>query len=146
MTTKTTVVELAAEMTIAWLSNPNNRATVNEVPAIRKSMYDAVAKLAVGREGSQSGSSVSEYRPAVSVRKSLSNHDYIISLIDGKPYKMLRRHLMNNGLTPEGYRDRYGLKSDYPVVAAGYSEVRRTLAIRHGLGRKPGQRPTPQQS
>ena len=74
---------------------------------------------------------------AVSVRKSLASPDHIISMIDGKPYKTLRRHLTTNGLTPDEYRARYGLKADYPMVAASYSESRRALAKSIGLGRKP---------
>lgn len=60
-------------------------------------------------------------------------------MIDGKPYKTLRRHLATNGMTPVEYRERYGLKADYPMVAPSYSEARRTMAKSIGLGRKPGQ-------
>ena len=72
------------------------------------------------------------------MRKSLASKDHIISLIDGKPYKTLRRHLAGQGLTPEEYRQRYGLKPDYPMVAETYSEARRAMAKKIGLGRKPG--------
>ncbi|RZL81129.1 MAG: transcriptional regulator, partial [Sphingomonas sp.] len=71
---------------------------------------------------------------------SLASKDHIISMIDGKPYKTLRRHLSTNGLTPEQYRERYGLKPDYPMVAEAYSESRRAMAKKIGLGRKPGQK------
>ncbi|RYE95881.1 MAG: transcriptional regulator, partial [Oxalobacteraceae bacterium] len=77
--------------------------------------------------------------PAVTARKSLASPDHIISMIDGKPYKTLRRHLATNGMTPVEYRERYGLKADYPMVAPTYSEARRTMAKSIGLGRKPGQ-------
>jgi predicted transcriptional regulator len=77
-----------------------------------------------------------EHVPAVSVRKSLASKDHIISLIDGKPYKTLRRHLSKHGLTPDDYRQRYGLKPDYPMVAPAYAETRRELATKIGLGRK----------
>lgn len=76
--------------------------------------------------------------PAVSVRKSLASDDHIISLIDGKPYKTLRRHLGTYGLTPDEYRRRYGLNADYPMVAKNYSESRSAMAKAIGLGRKPG--------
>jgi predicted transcriptional regulator len=59
-------------------------------------------------------------------------------MLDGKPYKTLRRHLSTNGLTPEQYRERFNLKSDYPMVAATYSEARRAMAKSIGLGRKAG--------
>ena len=75
-----------------------------------------------------------EYKPAVTARKSLSSPDHIISLIDGKPYKTLRRHLSGHGMTPEQYRERYNLKPDYPMVARNYSESRRAMAHKIGLG------------
>ncbi|WP_176593831.1 MucR family transcriptional regulator [Sphingobium sp. EM0848] len=77
------------------------------------------------------------FTPAVSVRKSLSSPDHIISLIDGKPYKTLKRHLAANNLTPEQYRDRYNLPKSYPLVAPSYSESRRAVAEKIGLGKKP---------
>jgi predicted transcriptional regulator len=58
-------------------------------------------------------------------------------LIDGRPYKTLRRHLSGHGLTPDQYRQRYGLKPDYPMVAPAYAEIRRAMAKKIGLGRKP---------
>jgi predicted transcriptional regulator len=72
------------------------------------------------------------------VRKSLASHDHILSLIDGKPYQSLKRHLSKHGLTPEQYRARYRLKADYPITAPAYSERRRALAQRIGLGAKGG--------
>ena len=132
-------VELAAELTIAWLANPNTRAQTNEVPDFLRTMHAAVAELtsntgtAPELEGGQE-----TIVPAVTVRKSLASRDHIISLIDGKPYKTLKRHLANNGMTPSQYRERYGLKSDYPMVAPAYAERRRDLAKAIGLGRKRG--------
>jgi predicted transcriptional regulator len=78
-----------------------------------------------------------EYVPAVTVRKSLSSRDQILSMIDGKPYKTLKRHLAGHGLTPAEYRSRYNLPADYPIVAPGYSEQRREVARKLGLGRRP---------
>lgn len=72
--------------------------------------------------------------PAVSVRKSLASPDHILSLIDGKPYKTLKRHLMGHGLTPDAYRSRYGLPASYPMVAPAYAERRRGIAQKNGLG------------
>ena len=102
-------------------------------------MHDTVNRLANGVEAVPAETQPQEYTPAVSVRKSLANKDHIISMIDGKPYKTLRRHLSTHGLTPEEYRERYGLKPDYPMVAETYSEARRTMAKKIGLGRKPTQ-------
>ncbi len=75
-------------------------------------------------------------RGAVSVRASVMPQ-HTLSMIDGKPYKMLKRNLALNGFTPESYREAYGLPEDYPVVAAEYAEKRRALAHKIGLGRKP---------
>ena len=77
------------------------------------------------------------FTPAVSVRKSLASPDHILSLIDGRPYKTLKRHLAAHGLTPEQYRERYKLPSSYPLVAQSYSQTRRAVAEKTGLGRKP---------
>lgn len=136
------VIELATELTIAWLANPNTRASKEEVPDFLKSMHDAVTKLAGTATGSDAGgddAATPAYEPAVTVRKSLASKDHIISMIDGKPYRTLRRHLSTHGLSPAEYRQRYGLKADYPMVAPAYSEQRRTMAKKIGLGRKPGE-------
>jgi predicted transcriptional regulator len=78
------------------------------------------------------------FTPAVSVRKSLASPEHIISLIDGKPYKTLKRHLSSHGLTPDTYRSRYNLPATYPMVAPDYAAHRRAVAQKIGLGsRKP---------
>jgi predicted transcriptional regulator len=139
-TTELSAVELATELTIAWLSNPNTRTSAAEVPEFLGKMHDTVnALLGTGDVSGEPGAS-QEYTPAVSVRKSLASKDHIISMIDGKPYKTLRRHLSTHGMTPEEYRERYNLKPDYPMVAESYSESRRAMAKKIGLGRKPGAR------
>ena len=130
-------VELATELTIAWLSNPNTRTSADDVPAFLKSMHDAVAGLNAPA-AAEPAAADQEHTPAVTARKSLANPDYIVSMIDGKSYKTLRRHLSTNGMTPDEYRQRYGLKADYPMVAANYSESRRAMAHKIGLGRKAG--------
>jgi predicted transcriptional regulator len=77
------------------------------------------------------------FTPAVSVRKSIASADFILSLIDGKPYKTLKRHLAQHGMTPDQYRDRYKLPKTYPMVAPAYSDARRAVAEKLGLGKKP---------
>jgi predicted transcriptional regulator len=133
-------VELATELTIAWLGNQNNRVAADEVPAFLRTMHATINELSGGSaapEGQQSGSeTVEEFAPAVSIRKSLASKDHIISMIDGKPYRTLRRHLSTHGLTPEEYRARYNLKPDYPMVAENYSAQRREMAKKIGLGSK----------
>lgn len=75
--------------------------------------------------------------PATSVRKSIASPDFIISLIDGKPYKTLKRHLRRHGLSVQDYRDRYNLPATYPMVAPSYSKTRREVAKNIRLGKKP---------
>lgn len=133
-------LELATDLAIAWLSNPNTNASADEIPAFLQKVYGALTSLGSGT-GSDEVPDEPEYTPAVSVRKSLASKDHIISMIDGKPYKTLRRHLSTHGMTPEQYRERYGLKADYPMVSESYSQVRRDMAKKIGLGRKPGERP-----
>ncbi|KQS05176.1 transcriptional regulator [Sphingomonas sp. Leaf357] len=133
---KIDVVELATGLTVAWLSNSNTRAGADEVLAFMRSMHEAVSSLSLGNAPTEEPAEEHSYEPAVTARKSLSNPDFIISMIDGKPYKALRRHLTTNGLTPEQYRERYNLKADYPMVAPTYSEARRAMAHKIGLGSK----------
>lgn len=133
-------VELAAELTIAWLGNQNNRCTAEEVPTFLRTMHATITELsgtpAAPAETPEEPAAEQEFTPAVTVRKSLGSKDHIISLIDGKPYRTLRRHLSTHGLTPEEYRRRYNLKDDYPMVAPNYSEQRRAMAKKIGLGSK----------
>lgn len=74
--------------------------------------------------------------PAIAVKNSITP-DAIISLIDGKPYKLLRRHLTTQGYTPQRYRATFGLPHDYPMTAPNYSKLRAEFARTIGLGRKP---------
>ena len=138
--TDTTAVELATELTIAWLGNSNTRVAADDVPAFLRNMVDTLTSLQGDGKATAATApeAAEEYTPAVSVRKSLASKDHIISMIDGKPYKTLKRHLATNGMTPAEYRERYNLKADYPMVAENYSENRRAMAHKIGLGRKPG--------
>jgi predicted transcriptional regulator len=130
-------VELATELTIAWLGNQNNRVAAEDVPAFLRTMHATVTELAGGpADAAGDAAPEPDFTPAVSVRKSLGSKNHILSMIDGKPYKTLRRHLSGHGLTPEDYRRRYNLKPDYPMVAETYSEQRRQMAKKIGLGAK----------
>jgi predicted transcriptional regulator len=126
----TDVTSLTVQLLSAYLSN--NTVPSGELAGLIAMTRSALAASAVV------DTAVEEevYEPAVSVRKSLGSRDFIISMIDGKPYKMLKRHLSLHGLTPAEYRARYNLPSDYPMVAAAYSERRREVAKTLGLGRK----------
>jgi predicted transcriptional regulator len=137
--TSLNVVELAAELTIAWLGNQNNRVSAEDVPAFLRSMHRTISDIATDAPTAEEPieePATQDVTPAVTVRKSLASKDHIISMIDGKPYKALRRHLSANGLTPEDYRQRFNLKPDYPMVAENYSLQRREMAHKIGLGQK----------
>ncbi len=136
MTDQPNPIDLATELTIAWLGNPHTRASVEEVPVFLQAMHDAVAKLTTPEAPAPEQPATAEFTPAVTARKSLASPEHIISMIDGKPYKTLRRHLASHGLTPDDYRQRYGLRADYPMVAPAYSESRSAMAKTIGLGRK----------
>ncbi len=138
MTDTVDTIVLATELTAAWLGNPHTRADADAVPGFLASIHASLTQLASGGQSSEEAAPVSAERiPAVSVRKSLADPNHILSMIDGKPYRALRRHLSTHGLTPETYRERYKLKVDYPMVAPAYSEARRDMAKKIGLGRKP---------
>lgn len=128
-----TLITLTSDIVAAHLSN--NSVSVDDVPALITSIYGALAGL--GQDVV-----VPEVlpEPAVSIRASIKP-DYIVCLEDGKKLKMLKRHLMTHyNLTPDQYRARWGLASNYPMVAPNYAEKRRELAKKIGLGRKPGQK------
>jgi predicted transcriptional regulator len=133
---KSSPIYLATELTIAWLTNPGPRTSADDVASFLKCVYETIAAISDDNQTLHAtGVDTKDYPPAVTARKSLASSDVIISLIDGKPYKTLRRHLAAKGLTPAEYRERYGLKANYPMVAPDYSERRRALATKNGLGR-----------
>ena len=112
-----------------------NNVRVEDVPQLIQSVHGALAGL-----GQQAKPEEERPEPAVSVRASVKP-DYIVCLEDGKKLKMLKRYLRTNyDMTPEEYRARWDLPSDYPMVAPNYAEKRRTLAKEIGLGQKPGQK------
>jgi len=138
MTTNGEKVELAVALTVAWLGNAHTRpAAADDVPAFLRAMVTAID----GLSGSTADKGVEEaaptFIPAVSARKSLADPEFILSMIDGKPYRSLKRHLSSRGLTPTQYRERYSLPATYPMVAPGYARVRSEAAKRIGLGMKP---------
>lgn len=136
------LVAMTIEVVASYVAHNNIRP--EDVPDFITKTHAAITGIAKEPEASPEPAppAEAEYTPAVTVRKSLASPDHIVSLIDGKPYKSLKRHLGTHGLTPADYRARYGLKSDYPMVAPGYSEQRREVAKRLGLGRK-RQEPAP---
>jgi predicted transcriptional regulator len=127
------LVRLTAEIVSAHLSG--NTVAVADVPALIASVHQAIAGLGKEVPGTED-SAPAKAEGAVSARKSLARPDKIISMIDGKPYSTLKRHITRHGFTPETYRQRFGLKPDYPMVAPAYSEVRKTMAKALAVGRK----------
>ncbi len=128
---KETLITLTSDIVAAHVSN--NDVTVDDMPGLINNVFGALSGLGENAE-------VAEERPepAVSVRASVKP-DYIVCLEDGKKLKMLKRYLRTNyDMTPEDYRARWNLPSDYPMVAPNYAEKRRDLAKKIGLGRKPG--------
>lgn len=128
-----TLITLTSDIVAAHVSN--NNVAVEDVPALITTVYDALAGL-----GGTPQVEEAKPEPAVSVRASVKK-DHLVCLEDGKKMKMLKRHLMTeHGMTPDDYRQRWGLAADYPMVAPDYAETRRDLAVKIGLGRKPGQK------
>ena len=125
-------IELAAEMVAAFVSN--NSVPTSELPALIQAVHTALAELAVGPVGAPF--QVEAKAPAVRIRKSITP-DFLICLEDGKRYKSLGRHLAGHGLTPEQYREKWNLPSDYPMVAPNYAAQRSALAKKMGFGRIP---------
>lgn len=121
---------LTVQLLSAYVSN-------NTVPANELADLIGTTRTALAGKSEQAAPepAAQEYPRPVSIRKSLASPDFIISMIDGKPYKMLKRHLATHGLTPAEYRERYKLPKDYPIVAPTYAEQRRQTAERIGLGR-----------
>lgn len=122
---------LTVELLSAYVSN--NTLASEDISGLIASTHAALVKLDAPVE---EPAPAPEYAPAVSIRKSIASRDHIISLIDGKPYKTLKRHLAKHGLTIAQYRDRYNLPANYPTVAPEYSEHRRAVATKLGLGRR----------
>lgn len=131
--TQTDLTELTVELLSAFVSHNNVRS--DDLAGLIASTHSALSGLTA--PAPDAATTMDTHHPAVTARKSLANRDHIISLIDGKPYKSLKRHLTGHGLTPAEYRSRYNLPATYPMVAPGYSDARREVAKRLGLGRKP---------
>ena len=126
------LVELSTEIVSAYVSH--NSMSSADLPKFIGEVYAALKRLTSVEEPE----APKELRPAVSVRKSVTP-DYIVCLEDGMKFKSLKRHLRTHfDMSPEEYRDKWGLPVDYPMVAPNYSATRSRLAKDNGLGRKPG--------
>jgi len=124
-----TLLTLTADIVAAHVSN--NSVAVNDLPNLIHNVHSALTTIS-----SRSAPAEPKPEPKVPVRSSIKP-DYIVCLEDGKRLKMLKRHLMTHyGMTPDQYRQKWGLSPEYPMVAPNYAEQRRTLAKAIGLGTK----------
>lgn len=137
MTTPTDIVmmdadllEQVTEIVSAYVSH--NSVSPSDLPALIANTHSALRSLS----SSPVVEIVEELKPAVPIKKSVAP-DFIICLDDGKKFKSMKRHLAGLGMTPDEYRAKWSLPSDYPMVAPNYSEARSTMAKTAGLGRKP---------
>jgi len=126
------IMRMAADIVASYVTK--NKLDVGQIPDIINNVYNTLVSL--------NGAAYSKdaLTPPVPIRKSITP-DFIVCLEDGKKLKMLKRHLKTSyGLTPDEYRERWGLPSDYPMVAPNYASQRSALAKKIGLGTKPRKR------
>jgi len=123
-------IGLTADIVSAYVSN--NSVPATEIPALINQVHAALARVSSAR-GEFTGDTA---KPAVAVKKSVTA-DYIVCLEDGKKFKSLKRHLRTQyNMTPEQYREKWGLAADYPMVAPNYAAARSQLAKQMGLGQQ----------
>ena len=127
--------ELTASIVASYVEA--NQIAPADLPAIIKSTYAALS--AAGQPAAPETDAVTKLT-AAQVRKSITP-DVLISFIDGKPYRTLKRHLTTHGHTAKTYQERYGLPSNYPLTALSYSAARSELATKMGLGRRAAPEP-----
>lgn len=127
------LINIASDIVAAYVSH--NHVAHGDVPAVIATVHACLTQLV------SNAPNIAEAAPdrpgAAQIRRSVQN-DRIISFIDGRSYKTLKRHLTANGLTPDSYRKRFGLPGDYPMTAPSYSERRSSLAKKFGLGSNSG--------
>ena len=125
-----TFIELTAEIVSAYVSN--NSVPAGDLSALINQVHAALTRVSTG----QSELPSQPLKPAVAVKKSIAD-DYIVCLEDGKKFKSLKRHLRTQyKMTPEQYREKWGLPPDYPMVAPNYAAARSQLAKQMGLGQQ----------
>ena len=124
------LIELTTGIVSAYVSN--NHVQGSELATLIAATHAALSGIG---QGSTTPASVADKPTPAQIRKSITA-DTLISFEDGKPYKTLRRHLTIRGLTPEAYREKWGLPRDYPMVTASYSDQRSKLAVALGLGQQ----------
>lgn len=129
------LIEFTTDIVSAYVGN--NAVTTSDLPGLIGDIYAALSKAA----NTEPEPASEPLKPAVSIRKSLSD-DYLICLEDGKKFKSLKRHLRTHyDMTPEQYREKWGLPPNYPMVAPNYAQARSKLAKKIGLGQKSRRKP-----
>ena len=130
----TDLLTMATDIVAAYVTN--NRVSTTELPGLLSSVHAALSGIidGTGVEGSETKAEKVEPLTAAQIRKSV-RPDGIVSFIDGKAYKTMKRHLTKHGLDPYSYRAKFGLPAEYPMTSAAYSEARSALAKNIGLGR-----------
>ena len=122
-------IDLTATIVSAYLSH--NPTPASEIPNLISQVHAALLRVSTGRIETP----LELVKPAVSVKKSMTP-DYLVCLEDGKRFKSLKRHLRTQyNMTPEQYRDKWGLPADYPMVAPNYAAQRSEFAKKIGLGK-----------
>ena len=130
MEDKVDYIGLTADVVSAYVGN--NSVQAADIPALIQSVHAALSGVSAG--GTEEP--IVELKPAVPLKKSVTP-DFIICLEDGKQFKSLKRHLATKyDMTPEGYRTKWGLPADYPMVAPNYAAARSELARKMGLGQQ----------
>ncbi len=123
-------IELTAEIVSAYVSN--NTVPAGEIPSLISQVHAALSRVS----GKSGDAPAEPLKPAVSVKKSITP-EHIVCLEDGKKFKSLKRHLRTQyNMTPEQYREKWGLNADYPMVAPNYAAARSQLAKQMGLGQQ----------
>ena len=126
------VMEMTAEIVAAYVGN--NSVPSSELPVLIRGVYEALQ----GISSNPAEVAKADLKPAVPVKKSVTD-DYIVCLEDGKKFKSLKRHLRAKyGMSPEEYREKWGLSADYPMVSPSYARERSRLAKKMGLGQARG--------
>lgn len=126
------LIELTAEIVSAFVST--HTVAAGDLPGLINQVHSALFRTATGAVEPEK----EPLKPAIGVKKSITP-DYIVCLEDGKKFKSLKRHLRTHyDLTPEQYREKWGLPADYPMVAPNYARARSALAKEMGLGQKRG--------
>jgi predicted transcriptional regulator len=127
-------VALASDIVAAYVSN--NSVPTSELPSLIQGIHAALTRLASGA-AEPAPEEIHEKPTPAQIRKSVTPGG-LVSFLDGKTYKTLKRHLTSHGLDPHSYRQRFGLPADYPMVAPEYAARRSELAKSIGLGRITG--------